>query len=84
MLRLYLGKLAPLLSDKAAEVRKAAGDALRAVYTNVDPAGLLTFVAHASGPDLVSGCCGSAAWPALAPADAGPPAHLYPTADAPC
>jgi hypothetical protein len=53
MLRLYLSKLAPLLSDKAADVRKAAGDALCAVYTNVDPAALLTYVAHSSGPDLV-------------------------------
>jgi hypothetical protein len=60
LMRLYLTKLTPLLADKAADVRKAAGEALAAAYMEVDSSAVLNYVAHSSGPDLVSSaltCC---------------------------
>jgi hypothetical protein len=52
-MRLYLSKLTPLLADKAADVRKAAGEALAGAYLEVDSSAVLNYVAHSSGPDLV-------------------------------
>lgn len=51
--RVWVGRVAALVGDRNAEVRRAACQALHLVYTRMDGPTLLTHVAHASPPDQV-------------------------------
>ena len=51
--RVWVGRVATLVGDRNAEVRRAACQALHLVYTRMDGPTLLTHVAHASPPDQV-------------------------------
>jgi hypothetical protein len=51
--RLWVGRVAALVGDRNAEVRRAACQALHLVYTRMDGPTLLTHVAHASPPHQV-------------------------------
>lgn len=51
--RVWVGRVAALVGDRNAEVRRAACQALHLVYTGMDGPTLLTHVAHASPPDQV-------------------------------
>ncbi|DBB01644.1 hypothetical protein WJX77_005003 [Trebouxia sp. C0004] len=53
-LRVWVGRVATLVGDRNAEVRRAACQALHLVYTRMDGPTLLTHVAHASPPDQMT------------------------------
>ena len=54
--RLWVGRVAGLVGDRNAELRRAACQALQLVYTCMDGPTLLAHIAQARAPDQVRSC----------------------------